>query len=52
MDITDRDMLIRQLDFLEHVVTQVPIYSLHVPSSFDALEPLRETILTDLRQAP
>lgn len=52
MDITDRDMLIRQLDFLEHVVTQVPIYSLHFPSSFDALEPLRETILTDLRQAP
>lgn len=50
MDITDRHMLIRQLDFLEQVVTHVPIYRLHFPSSFDILSSLQETILTDLIQ--
>ncbi len=51
MDVTDRHMLIRQLDFLEHVVTQVPIHRLHFPSSFDILGQLREIICTDLGQA-
>ncbi len=48
MDVTDRHMLIRQLDFLEQVVTQVPIYRLQFPSSFATLDQLRETILADL----
>lgn len=50
MDITDRDMLTRQLDFLKHVVTQVPIHRLHFPSSFDILGQLQDLILTDLFQ--
>lgn len=42
MDLTDRSMLIRQLDFLEHVVTLVPVYRLHYPSSFDTLAQVRQ----------
>lgn len=52
MDVTDRHMLIRQLDFLEQVVTQAPIYRLQFPSSFDVLDQLRETILTACGQTP
>ncbi len=51
MDVTDRHMLIRQLDFLEQVVTHVPIYRLQFPSSFDALDQIREMILTERDEA-
>jgi len=52
LDVTDRRMLVRQLDFLERLVTSTPVRRLHFPSSFDALAPLRDAILNDLRQVP
>ena len=52
MDVTDRNMLARQLDWLTQLVASAPVHRLHYASSFDALDPVRDAILSDLQQAP
>ena len=52
MDVTDRHMLARQFDLLAQLVACTPVRRLHVPSSFDALDHIRDAILSDLRQTP
>ena len=49
LDITDRQMMVRQLYFLERVLTQVPIRALILPDSYEALPAICMAILQDLR---
>jgi hypothetical protein len=48
LDVTDRTMLARHYDFLEQVVSHVPVRRLWVPNSFTALPVVHEVILLDL----
>jgi hypothetical protein len=48
LDVTDRTMLARHLDFLEQVVSHVPVRRLWVPNSFTALPAVHEAVLLDL----
>jgi hypothetical protein len=49
LDITDHNMLKRQLDFLKKVVSTVPVRRLTFPRDFNLLPAVREAILTDLQ---
>ena len=51
LDIRDRDRLTQELDFLRHVVTQVPVRRLTVPDSLAALPAVQDTILQDLTRS-
>lgn len=48
LDIDERCMLIREFNFLHHLVTQVPVRRLIIPDSFQALPHVRAAILSDL----
>jgi hypothetical protein len=50
LDVTDRTMLARHFDFLERVVSHVPVRQLWVPNTFTALPAVHEVILLDLRE--
>jgi hypothetical protein len=49
IDVSDRNLLARQFDFFERVVSLVPVRRLRVPADFSALPAIREIILADLR---
>jgi len=49
LDITDRDMLKRQLGFLKKVVSTVSVRRLIFPRNLQLLPAIREAILTDLK---
>ncbi len=51
LDIEDRRMLRREFDFLQRLVTQVPVRRLIIPDSFQALPALRAGILQDLARS-
>jgi hypothetical protein len=48
LDLTDRERLLRQFDFLQRVVERVPVRRLRVPPSFEALPAARDAVLADL----
>ena len=48
LDITDREMLKRQFDWLGRVVEQVPVRRLVVPDDLAALDRVRAAVLADL----
>jgi len=48
LDVTDRTMLARHCDFLEQVVSHVPVRRLWAPNSFTALPAVHEAVLLDL----
>ena len=48
LDITDRRMLVRQFNFLERVVSRVPVRRFQLPNDFSSLPTAREAILADL----
>ncbi len=49
LDITDKKMLQRQFDFLQKVVSSVPIRRLSFPRDFSLLPAVQETIVNDLK---
>jgi hypothetical protein len=49
LDVTDRAVLARHFDFLERVVSHVPVRRLWVPNSFTALSAVHEVVLLDLK---
>ncbi len=51
LDIRDQHRLTQELDFLRHVVTQVPVRRLIVPDSLAALPAIQDTILQDLARS-
>lgn len=51
LDIRDQHRLTQELDFLRHVVTQVPVRRLIVPDSLAALPAVQDTILQDLARS-
>jgi hypothetical protein len=48
LDVTDRTMLARHFDFLERVVSHVPVRRLWVPNAFTALPAVHDAVLLDL----
>jgi len=48
LDLTDREMLVRQFHFLERVVSLVPVRRLHVPNALSCLPAVRDAILADV----
>jgi hypothetical protein len=48
VDVTDRTMLARHIDFLERVVSHVPVRRLWVPNTFTALPAVQKAVLLDL----
>jgi hypothetical protein len=48
LDVTDRSMLVRHFEFLERVVSNVPVRRLWLPNSFTALPAVHEAVLLDL----
>jgi hypothetical protein len=50
LDVTDRTMLARHFDFLEQVVSHVPVRQLWIPNTFTALPAVHEVIFLDLRE--
>jgi hypothetical protein len=48
LDVTDRAMLARHFEFLNHVASHVPVRRLWIPSAFTSLPAVHEAILRDL----
>ena len=48
LDVTDRAMITRQLEFLERVAACVPVRRLHVPNTLAVLPAVRAVILADI----
>ena len=51
LDTTDRTALVRQFDFFERVVAEVPVHRLHLPTDFSALAASREAVFADLQSS-
>lgn len=47
LDVTDAAMLVRQLHWLERIVTRIPVHRLYIPNDFAALPAVRATVLAD-----
>ncbi len=48
LDTTDHAVLVRQFDFFERVVAEIPVCRLHLLTDFAALSASREAVLADL----
>jgi hypothetical protein len=49
LDVTDRTMLARHFDFLERVVSHVPVRRLQLPNMFTSLPAVYEAVFLDLK---
>jgi len=47
LDVTDSAMLVRQLHWLERIVTQIPVRRLQIPNDFATLPAVRDVVLAD-----
>ena len=47
LDVTDAVMLVRQLHWLERIVTQIPVRRLYIPNDFTALSTVQAVVLRD-----
>lgn len=50
LDLSDRTMMLRQMDVLERVALEVPVRRLHLPDDLGALAQARRMILQDLQR--
>lgn len=47
LDVTDSVMLVRQMHWLERLISRVPVRRLRIPSDFSALPAVRAVVLAD-----
>jgi hypothetical protein len=50
LDSTDQEMLLREFQFTQRLVTSVPVKLLLMPDDLSCLDAVREVIATDLEQ--